>query len=416
MCSVFTTRQSNARAPSRKGANQPALRPPRPLEEGISRAGAPYSQEEIDHIIRRHGELVAEGGRKYQIIRVLAAEMGAGAGSISETIRALKAEGALGPDLRRNEKRPFSASDEEFIIRTRAEMDAQGKTDTEISRFLAAKLERGESSMWGKLQQMIRDGKLEKKRALMREMRRKLPSPALTWKELRERLCKTGHTDADSGAQKKAGTPEKPAACPAPQNKGLRTFGEGPEPPKPRPARHMSPEIAALLAKARNLHKSRLIPLDSACMPEEALRNVARFVRSGIKKEGRLSRRAVGDGFEYRFALAGSLKIEVEYGGGQILFRKNAFPALIFVATMANGTDKEISNEVRALRSELEANMPLFPNSFPSWLELKLWAAREFHLENDLSGRHASASMKIGNSIDFKALRKFFDATMDKHI
>ncbi len=114
-----------------------------------------FTDEEITRLCEQRKALQAELTDK-EISARLSASFGRHYGSLNEKINQLVKSGVLeeNPNFRPREE--FADNELEHIIRRRAELEAQGKNNNEISRIISGELGRTDNSIYMKMEKLVR--------------------------------------------------------------------------------------------------------------------------------------------------------------------------------------------------------------------------------------------------------------------
>gem|GEM_PF-871631 len=123
---------------------------------------ARVTDDEIKHIEKRRGELIAEGKADWAIGRALAGELGRPFDSVRTIIYFLVKKGKLRVNPNRQEGKKYTEEEVELIMVRRAELAREGKKDKEISRIISKEMGRTPGTVRGKIKQMLGARKLSK--------------------------------------------------------------------------------------------------------------------------------------------------------------------------------------------------------------------------------------------------------------
>jgi predicted transcriptional regulator len=120
-----------------------------------------FSSEDIGYLIRRRAELEEAGCTDYQIAKKIAEEKQWKLFSITQKIRQLVKEGKIQKNVHTKKKKKFTAKDERDIIERRNKLEEEGKSDGQIIRIIAEKMQRSRGTINGKIRQLLEKGKLK---------------------------------------------------------------------------------------------------------------------------------------------------------------------------------------------------------------------------------------------------------------
>jgi hypothetical protein len=407
MSYVYTTTRSSAMRTNKKPE------PPQ-ARAGIMEEGILLSfRDKMMKIALRYAELIVERKTNSSACRIIADEFRMGVHSVEKAVIWLKKNKKIEINSRIRDD-TFGPEKIARLIKRRNELALEGNTERKISSIIASELGLGKTSVWYKIQQLIREGSLPPKRELSRQIRRSSSfSAARGEMEKPRRQKKTKERDPSMPApmsaserlalsllSKEAGLISKPAEKPASQKKS-RHIKEDPA------------TVEMILKFRRRIEK--FVPIDSGAVPQEKLGIVTDFIQSDLGGKKRFSVQTVGQSKQTYFSLAKTLRVEAAVHGSKVLFRESDIPGIIFYATLERGKDAEASQEITSLGTEMLENKLLFPSRVPFWLDLKIWAARHFCLESNPTGKNSAKIRKIDREVRFERLSAFFSQTMKNY-
>lgn len=354
-------------------------KPPQSSAEILEEPHLLSRKEKMTVISLRYQELVAEGKTNAHACRLIAEEMKTGISKIEKAVGWLKRTGRLEAN-RRIKDRAIGHENTQKIIEMRNSLAQEGKTEDACATIIANDLGLKKSSVWYKIQQLIREGKLKPKREISREARRSVqPSPA-------------------------RGTMGEAPPAKAPKEKRRVRIPRSTKKPDEDPA------TTEFLMKVRR-RVERFVQIDSGALREEHLGPLSAFLQSEIEGKKRFSVRIKDGAKEYYFYLARTLRVEVQVKGNRPLFRESDIPGILFYAILEKGNQKEAFGAIADFGEEVREKKESFPRAVPFALELKIWAARTFCMENGLGGKHSERARRIRSAIDFSKLGYFLDYT-----
>lgn len=344
------------------------------LEERLMRS----RRERMETIAFKYHELVLDGKTNAHACRLIAEELGMGISTIENAVRWLKRAGRI-QNNRLIKERAIREEDTQKIIERRNELALQGKAEREIASRIAEELGLKRSTVWYKIQQLIRSGKLRPKREISREARRaSYPSPA-------------------RGTMSEA---------PAPAQRVKKKIYL----PKERKKPAEDPATTEFLMKVRR-RVEKFVPIESGALREEHISLMGKFLKSDLDGKNRFAAHTKDGAKEYYFYLARTLRAEVQMHGGRPLFRESDIPGILFYSILENGNHKDALEAISDFCQELRDKKESFPKAVPFALELKIWVARNFCMENDLVGKHSEKVRRIRGAVDFSKLGSFLDYT-----
>ena len=124
-----------------------------------------FTESEIEHIKKRHKELVAEDRNNWQIIKDIAKEMGRSRGSLWAKIGGLIEEGELEDNPNRRiaaATKRFTEPEIAYIKKKYRELVTEGRNNWQIAREIANSMNRSTNSIFDKIRRLIKKGEIGK--------------------------------------------------------------------------------------------------------------------------------------------------------------------------------------------------------------------------------------------------------------